>query len=249
MLIIAQDDSLTTTMVADHDTKFDQSQLIRMEAIASLNEAGKALLRIQEKFKEAKASGDSMIETDLGNFQNFDDYLVRGSTIKKTKAYDYIKLANNWDVVLALGMQDASCSKQLAKSMRLCRTLKIISWYNQGVKDGRPKEELTLDEYWAEDEARRLKAIEDRKRTEAELQLLRFQAESEVVPQHVYDQVSKAYQEKAAELLIKDKELEATRLELAEANRKLAMLTPVEVTNRLSSPRNPFAEEEAVPVF
>ncbi len=231
MLIIAQDDSLMTTMVADHDTKFDQSQLIRIEAIASLNEAGKALLRIQEKFKEAKASGDGLIETDLGRFQNFDDYLVRGSSIKKTKAYDYIKLAKNWDVVLALGMQDTTCSKTLAKSMRLCRTLKIISWYNQCLKEGRPKSELTLDQYWLEDEERRLKAVEARQRAEAELALLRVQVETtDVVPSHVYEQVSKAYQDKAAELEQTKKELEKAKLELAALKPKTYKFTPPTVT-------------------
>jgi hypothetical protein len=236
MLIIAQDDSLMTTMVADHDTKFDQSQLIRIEAIASLNEAGKALLRIQDKFKEAKASGSGLIETDLGDFKNFDDYLVRGSSIKKTKAYDYIKLANNWNVVLALGMQDTTCSKTLAKSMRLCRTLKIISWYNQCLKEGRPESGLTLDQYWFEDDQRRLKAVEARKMAEAELQLLRTQIEVDAVPQETYNYVLEGYQRTVAELEQTKKELEKAKLELAALKPKTYKFTPPTETPT----RNPF---------
>lgn len=121
MLIIAEDNSLTSAMVAKHDAKFDESQRIRIEAMSALNEAGKALIRIQEKFRLAKAGDGGMIETDLGPFQNFDDYLLRGSTIKKTHAYDCIKLAKNWHIVVKLGMQDTTNSKTLQKSMRLCR--------------------------------------------------------------------------------------------------------------------------------
>jgi hypothetical protein len=83
---------------------------------------------------------------------SFDDYLIKVSSVKKTQAYEHIKLAKNWDVVLALGMLETNCSKTLNKSMRLCRTLKIIHWYNEAKKSGRPEAELTLEQYWIEQE-------------------------------------------------------------------------------------------------
>ena len=140
--------------VTDYDSNFTESQKLRMNAIYALKQAGDALLAIKDKFDKAGASSKNPVECEFGIFTGFDDYLIKGAApVKKSAAYNYIKLAKNWHIVDKLGMQDPSNKESLAKSMRLCRTLKVIDWYNTQVALGRPEEELTLDAYWAEESA------------------------------------------------------------------------------------------------
>jgi hypothetical protein len=37
--------------------------------------------------------------------------------------------------------------------MRVCRTLKIIRWFKKNLKAGRPEEELTIKQYWLDEES------------------------------------------------------------------------------------------------
>jgi hypothetical protein len=156
MLSISQENLLVGTMVSEHDAKFRESQLKRIEAIAALKAAGDALIAIRTKLREAGASTKNPVTTDLGTFTSFDDYVKSGvSGVRKTYAYDYITLAENWDIVLKLGMQDTSNEKTLANSMRLARTLRIIRWYKEKVAQGCDPDTLTLDLYWEEQEPKK----------------------------------------------------------------------------------------------
>jgi hypothetical protein len=154
MLIIAKTDSIVKALIKSHDVRYEESQRIRMKAIADLKDAGLALMDIQSMFKTAIPNEEGLILTDLGAFKSFDEYLISGAAdFKKTRAYECIKLAKNWHVVIKLGMQD---SNHLKRSMRLCRTLKIIDWYNQQVAAGTDESELTLDLYWQLEDAAKL---------------------------------------------------------------------------------------------
>lgn len=138
-------------MFSDHDSKFVESQLLRVAAIASYKKAGDALLQIQELL--GSATKTNPVETDLGTFTSFNEYLDSGVLdVGRTSAYQAIKIAKHWDIVLKLGMQDTSSHKTLSKSMRVSRTIKIIDWYLQALQDGRREEDLTLDLYWEENE-------------------------------------------------------------------------------------------------
>jgi hypothetical protein len=137
-----------------HESKFTESQKLRIESISALNECGKSLMIIRDLLKDATKTNP--IETDVGTFNSFSDYLNSGNlSFGARYAYSYIKLAENWDIVLHLGMQDTSDEKTLQKSMRLSRTLKIIDWYKAKIAAGWEPEYLTLDLYWAEDNAPR----------------------------------------------------------------------------------------------
>lgn len=137
-------------MQALHESKFKESQLKRIEAIAALKGAGDALISIRTLL--ATASKDNPKLTDLGTFTSFREYLESGTlNFSVQSAYRYIKLSENWDIVLKLGMQNV---EHADKSMRLIRTLKIIDWYRAKVADGWDEELLTLDLYWEEDNNR-----------------------------------------------------------------------------------------------
>ena len=151
MLIIALIRGVALAMKDLHDQKFQESQLKRIEAIAALKEAGLALIQIRELFATATPNSEGLIETDDGNFKSFKAYLKSGAlAFSSRSAYNYIKLADNWDIILDLGMQDPHNAD---KCMRLCRTLKVIDWYNRKLEEGWEPEYLTLDLYWSEDNA------------------------------------------------------------------------------------------------
>lgn len=149
MLIISfvEGHALDKTTLADE--KFTDSQRLRMQSIKAYREAGIYWLKIKAML--APATPKNPIETDLGTFSSFNDYLTKRGHPKRA-IYDHIKLAENWHIVLGLGMQDASNSTAISKSMRLCRTLKIIKWANDKIEDGTPLSQLTLDQYWEETE-------------------------------------------------------------------------------------------------
>ena len=151
MLSIAQIRGVASAMKDLHDQKFQESQLKRIEAIAALKEAGLALIKIRELFTTATPNSEGLIETDDGNFKSFKAYLKGGVLpFSSRSAYNYIKLADHWDIIIDLGMQD---QRNADKCMRLCRTLKVIDWYNRKLEEGWEPEYLTLDLYWAEDNA------------------------------------------------------------------------------------------------
>jgi hypothetical protein len=151
MISIAQYHEEATAMDALHHAKYDESQTLRIEAISAAYKAGLALIAIRDELKSKGASPTNPVETDLGTFTSFENYLLSDkATIKKTAAYSYIKLAENWDVVVKLGMQDTTNPTTRKKCMRLCRTLKVVDWYKEQTTAGRPEEELTLDTYWEE---------------------------------------------------------------------------------------------------
>jgi hypothetical protein len=127
--------------------------IIKPNHIETCKYKGDCLIELRTLLKPATKR--SPLETDLGTFTGWEDYLKQTGW-SKTNANDYINLAENWDIVLKLGMQDTTNAETVKKCMRLCRTLKIIRWYKTQLELGRPEEELTLDQYWLEQEAPRV---------------------------------------------------------------------------------------------
>jgi DNA-binding transcriptional MerR regulator len=217
--------SHTSAMHTQHDKLFEESQLIRMRALSSLKEAGLSLLNTQELLKDA--TEDKPARTDMGEFTSFNNYLDTADLpFKRSAAYNYIKLANNWDVVEALGMQSKD-SKNIHKSLRLCRTLKVIEWYNKKVAAGVDPNTLSFDLYWKEQEKPDGPSKKD---LLLQVDALRYQLEeanTTAVPLDTYNHVLNGYQQKVAEVEERDRriekletELEATRLELQQLKPK-----------------------------
>lgn len=146
MLSIAPNDDRAQRMSDKHIRLNKVKELVCIKAIAAAKAAGDELIYIRKVL--APATKTNPLETDIGTFISFSDYLTKRGWNHGT-AYRYIKLAENWDIVLKLGMQDKESS---AGAMRLCRTLKVIEWYNQRVKEGIDPETLTLERYWSEQE-------------------------------------------------------------------------------------------------
>jgi hypothetical protein len=142
-------------VITQGDSTFNESQRLRISSTAYYKEAGEYLIQIRELLKVAKPS--KPCETDLGVFRSFNHFLTEKAEeclgVSRRTAYSYIKLAENWDIVLKLGMQDISDDK-LPNAMRVCRTLQVVSWYKKKVKAGADPDTLTLDLYWAEDKAK-----------------------------------------------------------------------------------------------
>jgi DNA-binding transcriptional MerR regulator len=224
----------TSAMHVKHDKLFEESQLIRMEALASLKEAGLSLKVAQELLKDA--SQDNPALTDMGEFTSFNDYLERGGLpFKRSAAYNYVKLADNWYIVEALGMQSKD-PKSVHKSLRLCRTLKVIDWYLAKKKAGVDPATLSFELYWEEQEKPDGPTKKD---LLLEVDSLRYQLENykqSAVPQETYNYVFENYQRTIAEL-------EQTKKELVEAERKLAELSPKPFTPLI------FNQPPRTPVF
>jgi hypothetical protein len=121
---------------------FDKSQILRIKSIHYLKEAGEALLAVRSLLKPASR------KAPVEGYVSFADFLKKNDWNRDT-AYRYIKLAENWDVVLKLDMQNVS-EKTLANSMRICKTLEIIDWYKKKIKAGADASTLTLKLYWLE---------------------------------------------------------------------------------------------------
>lgn len=149
MLIISQLHSEAMSLKADADKQYVEAQLTKMRAIESYKQSGDRLIKLRSLLKTA--TKNNPVETDMGVFTGWEDYLKR-TEWSRSSANEYITLAENWDIVLKLGMQDTTNAETVKKCMRLCRTLKIIRWYKEQITAGRPEEELTLDVYWLEEE-------------------------------------------------------------------------------------------------
>jgi len=152
IIIIGCIESVIKEKYEQHQRLFDESQRLRMESLLALYECGLALIELRDKLKVA--TKENPLVTDKGAFTSFVEYFDQADyPFSRRYAYEYIKLAENWHVVIKLGMQD---SKHLKRSMRLCRTLKIIDWYNQQIAAGTDESELSLDLYWQLEDAAKL---------------------------------------------------------------------------------------------
>ena len=149
------------SMLEQSQAEFNESQLIRMRYILSAKEAGARFAVIKKLFNEVGQRKPKV--TDMGTFNTWEEFCETQGYSYKT-IDNYIKLYENWDIVLKLGMQNADNVEDLGKSMRVCRTLKVINWYKKEKGKGRPEEELTIKQYWIDNEAqleqKKLEALE-----------------------------------------------------------------------------------------
>lgn len=138
------------------EEKFDESQLVRMDHILYAKEAGDRFLLLKQELAGAtptKPKELEGIEGSFTSFQNFLEYVEETSAHSASTIKEYVKLAENWDIVLKLNMQDKENVENYGNCMRINRTLKIIRWYEK-VEGVYPPEKLTIAQYWLDEEAK-----------------------------------------------------------------------------------------------
>jgi FtsZ-binding cell division protein ZapB len=163
-------------MLSEHDIQFEKSQEIRVAALNCYKEAGDALIELRRLLSGATKTNP--VETDLGTYTSFEHLLKSDrSPARKTSAYQAIKLAENWDIVVALGMQDTTNPETLRRCMRVSRTIKVIDWAKAKMATGVPLSELKFEHYWEDEEAARQYRLAER---QAEQDLRRDTAQAAV---------------------------------------------------------------------
>lgn len=124
---------------------FKESQVIRMRSIEQARQVGERLVTCRELLKEA--TRNNPVLSDVGTFSSFKEFYESQGFSKRT-VYRYIKLAENWDIVIKLGMQDTTNPQNLKHCMRLVRTVHVIDWYLDKLEAGAAEESLTMEQYW-----------------------------------------------------------------------------------------------------
>jgi len=141
LLIIAHRLEIAREMESLSEEKFKESQEIRKESLIAARDAGYQYLSIKRDLDDA--SKNNPIETDLGTFTSFRNFL-ESQNLSVTSVYRYIKLADNWHVVESMRLMETKAC------YRLIATLKIIDWFNKSVEEGEDPETLTYQRYWEE---------------------------------------------------------------------------------------------------
>lgn len=163
MLSITSVHHFARTMHTKGDNTYLESQQIRLKSLEYYKNAGMYLNSIREAFDKEERK-DGLIETDMGNFKSFNDYLKQTGWVRST-VYGYIKLYENWDVVEKLGILQPT-EEALDKVYRITRTLKVISWYNDMLASGVDESLLTIENYWTWYESGRLAKQSDKNLSE-----------------------------------------------------------------------------------
>ena len=105
---------------------YETSQSYRFKSLTHYKNSGEFLIKIREALRGA--TREKPIVTDIGVFNSFEHYLQTfygknsTATLKRSQARNYMRLAENWDVVEDLKLQESQAC------YRLHVTLKIISW-------------------------------------------------------------------------------------------------------------------------
>lgn len=131
-----------TEYTAPHLVMEIEAQKVLMQAIASLKAAGDSLVILREALNAG--SEGSPVETDLGWFTSFDDFINKSPELSNRDVQGCIKLAENWDTVLKLGLQDDTQLVTVMSAVPFERTLEIIDEYNNCVAQGADPDSLDL---------------------------------------------------------------------------------------------------------
>ena len=134
ILTLEQDSILTSevnSMEGRNDnaaTYYKNSQYFRMKHLEEYKEVGRHLQNIKDMFEEFETSKTNPTKTSLGTFTSFNDFL-KNQGINSQKAYNYLKLFQNWHIVEALNMLEYEAC------YRLNRTLAVIKWANSKLSE------------------------------------------------------------------------------------------------------------------
>lgn len=129
---------------------YETSQSYRFKSLTHYKNSGEFLIKIREALRGA--SKEKPIVSDIGVFNSFEHYLQTfygknsNATLKRSQAWNYMRLAENWDVVEDLKLQESEAC------YRLQITLKIITWGKQKREAGYNLKELDHHLYFKERE-------------------------------------------------------------------------------------------------
>lgn len=105
---------------------YDTSQQYRFKSLTHYKNSGEFLIKIREALRGA--SKLNPVVSDIGTFTSFEHYLQTfygrdsAAGLKRTQARNHMRLAENWDIVEDLKLQESEAC------YRLQITLKIITW-------------------------------------------------------------------------------------------------------------------------
>jgi hypothetical protein len=147
---------------------YETSQSYRYKSLTHYKNSGEFLIKIREALRGA--SKLHPVVSDIGTFTSFEHYLQtfygKDSTagLKRTQARNHMRLAENWDVVEDLKLNESEAC------YRLVATLKIITWGLKKREAGYNLKELDHNLYWEERENQTPKHEQGSKPTYAQLE-------------------------------------------------------------------------------
>jgi hypothetical protein len=127
---------------------YDTSQQYRFKSLTHYKNSGEFLIKIREALRGA--TREKPIVSDIGTFNSFEHYMQTffgketTTGLKRAQARNYMRLAENWDVVEDLKLNESEAC------YRLVATLKIISWGLKKREAGYNLKELDHHLYWDE---------------------------------------------------------------------------------------------------
>ena len=101
------------------DSVFEESQDLRRKSLIIYRESGQGFCEIKALLQSA--SKNNPVETDMGSFTSFHDYLTKNG-LEKNKVNRYMYLAENWHIVEQIKLLETKAC------FRLMISLKIIKW-------------------------------------------------------------------------------------------------------------------------
>lgn len=147
---------------------YETSQSYRYKSLTHYKNSGEFLIKIREALRGA--TKEKPIVSDIGVFNSFEHYLQTfygknsNATLKRSQARNYMRLAENWDVVEDLKLNESEAC------YRLVATLKIITWGLKKREQGYNLKELDHKLYWEEKENQAPKPEQGSKPTYAQLE-------------------------------------------------------------------------------
>jgi hypothetical protein len=160
VIIISQIHEISMAKAKQADNVFEESQDLRRKSLIIYRESGEGFCEIKALLQSASKSNP--VETDMGSFTSFHDYLTKNS-LEKNKVNRYMYLADNWHIVERIKLLETKAC------FRLMISLKIIKW---------ALEKLEVDPLWegvAEDYFKEQEAVSKSKKQERDHQLAFYQ--------------------------------------------------------------------------
>ena len=156
MIIISQIHEISMAKAKQADSVFEESQDLRRKSLIIYRESGQGFCEIKALLQSA--SKNNPVETDMGSFTSFHDYLTKNG-LEKNKVNRYMYLAENWHIVEQIKLLETKAC------FRLMISLKIIKW---------ALDKLEVDPLWegiAEDYFKEQEALSKSKKQERDHQL------------------------------------------------------------------------------
>jgi hypothetical protein len=198
---------------------YETSQSYRFKSLTHYKNSGEFLIKIREALRGA--SKEKPIVSDIGVFNSFEHYLQTfygknsNASLKRSQAWNYMRLAENWDIVEDLKLQESEAC------YRLQITLKIITWGIKKREAGYNLKELDHHLYFKEREE--LAAQQERTSKPTYAQLEKKVDELTYKLEELSDKLQESNQE-IIRLRLRCKHFKSERVMLQESNQEIIRL-------------------------